>query len=73
MASRLVSGKGGTVFCPFCGREATYEIEEVITDYGTDWVVLSEDQCQHLQAGEWHVFRDGSVGVLAYSEDEEDE
>jgi hypothetical protein len=73
MAGRLVHGEGGKVACPFCGREATYEIEEVITDYGADWVVLSEDQCQHLQSGEWHVFRGGSVGVLAYNEDEEDE
>jgi hypothetical protein len=73
MASRLVRGQGGKVVCPFCGREATYEVEEVRTDYGTGWVALCEDKCHHLAAGEWDVFQDGSVEIVAYSEDEEDE
>jgi hypothetical protein len=72
MASRLVSGRDGRVVCPFCGREATYEVEEVRTDYGTFLAALSEDMCKHLQAGVWEVVADG-VEVVAYSEDEENE
>jgi hypothetical protein len=73
MASRLVRGQGGKVVCPFCGREATYEVEEVRTDYGTFLAALSEDRCKHLQAGVWEVVADNGVEVIAYSEDEEDE
>jgi hypothetical protein len=41
--------------------------------YGIEWVVLAENMCNHLAAGEWALMVDGSVEVVAYSEDEENE
>jgi uncharacterized Zn finger protein (UPF0148 family) len=72
MASRLVRGDGGKIVCPFCGREATYELEEVRNEYGTDLVPLAENLCNHLDDAEWEVMADGSVEVVAFNADEDE-
>jgi hypothetical protein len=40
--------------------------------YGDDLVVMTENMCNHLAAGEWELFLDGGVEVVAYSEDEDE-